>query len=221
MDEDGHAARLRRPGAAGRAGTASSRGPETRRWRQLNQSLDGLPEDIAALEGCATPANRDQVLNRLDQIAVELALMDVRLGELQAEQRQVDRPPDGASRAGPRAPPGRASPGGGPRGRPVSPGARAGCPLKYLSAPGLSGLKIGRHNRPKYHQPLLPNEPLPEPLFCWSKPSTWAASSSLPSGTTRWSPRLRAGGAGRLPPPGLRPGHRRPVARHAPGRHWR
>jgi Flp pilus assembly secretin CpaC len=49
---------------------------------QLDQSLKGLPEDLAALQSCANPGNKSEVLNRLDRISVELALMDVRLGEL-------------------------------------------------------------------------------------------------------------------------------------------
>jgi type II secretory pathway component GspD/PulD (secretin) len=49
---------------------------------EVNASLNGLSDDIAALETAANPANRDAVLNRYDQIAVELSLIEVRLGEL-------------------------------------------------------------------------------------------------------------------------------------------
>jgi type II secretory pathway component GspD/PulD (secretin) len=49
---------------------------------QIDQSLDGLASDIKLLQACVTRANKEAVINRLDQIGVELALMDVRLGEL-------------------------------------------------------------------------------------------------------------------------------------------
>jgi type II secretory pathway component GspD/PulD (secretin) len=63
-------------------------GSPTESLKELDQSLDGLPYDISALEKCASTANKDAVLNRLGQIDIELALMDVRLGEL----RLADRP---------------------------------------------------------------------------------------------------------------------------------
>jgi hypothetical protein len=91
MDEDGYAPDSADPGVpAGRH--RIFQGTENETLGQLNQSLDGLPEDIAALEGCATPANRDQVLNRLDQIAVELSLMEVRLGELKLNKDKLTAP---------------------------------------------------------------------------------------------------------------------------------
>jgi type II secretory pathway component GspD/PulD (secretin) len=57
-------------------------GSATETLAQVDQSLAGLPDDIAALQGCANRDTKEAVLNRLDRIAVELALMDVRLGEL-------------------------------------------------------------------------------------------------------------------------------------------
>jgi type II secretory pathway component GspD/PulD (secretin) len=63
-------------------------GSPTESLRELDQSLDGLPYDISALEKAATGANKDAVLNRLGQIDIELSLMDVRLGEL----RLADHP---------------------------------------------------------------------------------------------------------------------------------
>jgi type II secretory pathway component GspD/PulD (secretin) len=49
---------------------------------EVDQSLKWLPEDIAALQSWASASNKELVINRLDRIAVELALMDVRVGEL-------------------------------------------------------------------------------------------------------------------------------------------
>jgi type II secretory pathway component GspD/PulD (secretin) len=49
---------------------------------QVDQSLRGIPEDLASLQTCANHDNKGEVLNRLDRIGVELALIDVRLGEL-------------------------------------------------------------------------------------------------------------------------------------------
>jgi type II secretory pathway component GspD/PulD (secretin) len=49
---------------------------------QVGQSLKGIPEDLADLQRCANGENKTEVLNRLDRIGVELALIDVRLGEL-------------------------------------------------------------------------------------------------------------------------------------------
>jgi len=81
MDEDGYApkeADLGLPAYRHRI----FQGTENETLGQLDQSLHGMAEDIAALEACAQPGNRDEVLNRFDQIAVELSLMEVRLGEL-------------------------------------------------------------------------------------------------------------------------------------------
>jgi type II secretory pathway component GspD/PulD (secretin) len=64
-------------------------GSATETLAEVDQSLDGLSEDIAALQSCANRDNRDAVLNRLDRIGVELALMDVRLGELSLENNRV------------------------------------------------------------------------------------------------------------------------------------
>ncbi len=57
-------------------------GAATETMSDVHRSLEGLPEDIAALQAAATAENKSWVLNRLDQISVELALIDVRLGEL-------------------------------------------------------------------------------------------------------------------------------------------
>lgn len=67
-------------------------GTENESLGQLKQSLEGLPEDIAALAACAGPANRDRVLNRLDQLSVELSLMQVRLGELKLNHDKLVAP---------------------------------------------------------------------------------------------------------------------------------
>ena len=67
-------------------------GTENETLGELDQSLNGLPADIDSLEACANPANRDEVLNRLDQIAVELSLMDVRLGELKMNKDRLTAP---------------------------------------------------------------------------------------------------------------------------------
>ncbi|HKB91170.1 MAG TPA: hypothetical protein VKC60_11685, partial [Opitutaceae bacterium] len=48
---------------------------------QLRQSLAGMNADISSLAKQANPANRFQVLNLLDRIGVELALMEIRLAE--------------------------------------------------------------------------------------------------------------------------------------------
>jgi len=59
--------------------------------RQVDQSLKGLPEDIASLQSWASSSNKELVINRLDRIAVELALMDVRVGELKVTGNEVTR----------------------------------------------------------------------------------------------------------------------------------
>lgn len=59
---------------------------------EIDRSLDHLPEDIAVLRAAATPDNKDLVLNRLDQIGVELALIDIRLGELRLTANRVTKP---------------------------------------------------------------------------------------------------------------------------------
>ena len=66
---------------------------------EVDQSLKGLPADIAALQSWASPSNKELVINRLDRISIELALMEVRLGELkinnnrmtQSEENQIVR----------------------------------------------------------------------------------------------------------------------------------
>ncbi|HVW21066.1 MAG TPA: hypothetical protein VHC86_07600 [Opitutaceae bacterium] len=67
-------------------------GTDNETLAQLKQSLDGIPADIRALAACATPANRDAVLNRFDQIAIELSLMNVRLGELKLNHDKLTAP---------------------------------------------------------------------------------------------------------------------------------
>ena len=57
-------------------------GSPTETLGQVKQSLAGMAADIAALCRSAQPENRDAVLNRFDRLDVELALIDVRLGEL-------------------------------------------------------------------------------------------------------------------------------------------
>jgi type II secretory pathway component GspD/PulD (secretin) len=67
-------------------------GSATETLTQVDQSLQGLPEDIATLQGCATPDSKEAVLNRLDRIGVELALMEVRLGELRLTGDRLTAP---------------------------------------------------------------------------------------------------------------------------------
>jgi hypothetical protein len=69
-------------------------GTATETLAQVDQSLAGLPDDIAALAAAAaaTPGTREAVLNLLDRIGVELALMDVRLGELRLTGDRVTAP---------------------------------------------------------------------------------------------------------------------------------
>ena len=67
-------------------------GTATETLTQVGESLAGLPEDIAALQSFANPATKQAVLNRLDRIAVELALMDVRLGELRLTGDKLTAP---------------------------------------------------------------------------------------------------------------------------------
>jgi type II secretory pathway component GspD/PulD (secretin) len=64
-------------------------GSATETLAQVDQSLKGLPEDLAALQSCANRDNRDAVLNRLDRINVELALIDVRLGEIKLTDNRI------------------------------------------------------------------------------------------------------------------------------------
>jgi type II secretory pathway component GspD/PulD (secretin) len=64
-------------------------GSATETLAQIDQSLKGLPEDLAALQACANRDTRDAVLNRLDRIGVELALIDVRLGELKLSDDRI------------------------------------------------------------------------------------------------------------------------------------
>lgn len=59
---------------------------------QTEQSLKGMPDDIEALRKSANRANKHVVLNRLDQIAVELALIDVRLAELKLNDDRLTAP---------------------------------------------------------------------------------------------------------------------------------
>jgi hypothetical protein len=91
MDEDGYAPEAAGPGLPAYRHRVFQ-GTENETLGQLDQSLDGLPTDIAALRACANPANRDEVLNRLDQIAVELSLMEVRLGELKMNKDRLTAP---------------------------------------------------------------------------------------------------------------------------------
>lgn len=67
-------------------------GSPTESISEIKTSLDGLPSDIAALESCAKPANKQAVLNALDHIAIELSLMDVRLGELRLTNDKLVAP---------------------------------------------------------------------------------------------------------------------------------
>jgi type II secretory pathway component GspD/PulD (secretin) len=57
-------------------------GTDTESLHDLDASLRDFSADLAALRSAATASNRLAVLNRLDRMDVELALMDVRLGEL-------------------------------------------------------------------------------------------------------------------------------------------
>jgi len=58
-----------------------------------------LPADIAALPILGESQHKELVINRLDRISIELALMEVRLGELkitnnrmtQSEENQIVR----------------------------------------------------------------------------------------------------------------------------------
>ena len=61
-------------------------GSDTETIKDIDQSLDGMPSDIDALQKCACGANKDAVLNRLGQIEVELSLIDVRLGEIRLSE---------------------------------------------------------------------------------------------------------------------------------------
>ena len=81
-----------RPLRCPRSGTGNSRAPRPRRWRRSTRAWTRLPQDIADLQACAAPANKEAVLNRLDRIAVELALMDVRLGELRLTGDRLTAP---------------------------------------------------------------------------------------------------------------------------------
>jgi len=58
----------------------------------VDASLDGMDGEIAALAARATRANQAAVANRLDLLGVELALIDVRLGELSLGQHRVVAP---------------------------------------------------------------------------------------------------------------------------------
>ena len=55
----------------------------------IRKSLKGLPADIDTLVAVANAENRDRVINRLDLISVELALIDVRLGEFRMESDKI------------------------------------------------------------------------------------------------------------------------------------
>jgi type II secretory pathway component GspD/PulD (secretin) len=66
-------------------------GTENETLRQIEESLDDLPADIEALRLAAAPANRESVLNRYDRMAVELSLVDVRLGELKMSDQITAR----------------------------------------------------------------------------------------------------------------------------------
>ncbi len=59
---------------------------------QLVESLEGMPADIAALQAGATRVNKDSVLNRFGQMDIELALIDVRLGELKMGKDRLVAP---------------------------------------------------------------------------------------------------------------------------------
>jgi len=59
---------------------------------QVDESLEGMDAEIDALQSCVTRANQAAVSNRLDLIGVELALIDVRLGELSLAQHRVTAP---------------------------------------------------------------------------------------------------------------------------------
>ena len=64
----------------------------------IQLSLEGRSADITALQNCVSRANKDAVLNRLDQIGVELALIDVRLGELRLTGDTLTVPGDSTGR---------------------------------------------------------------------------------------------------------------------------
>lgn len=66
-------------------------GSPTETLAEVDKSLEGLPYDIEALKTCAAVSNKDVVLNRLEQIEVELSLIDVRLGELRLAGRATAR----------------------------------------------------------------------------------------------------------------------------------
>jgi len=67
-------------------------GSESETLAQLKESLSGIEEDIAVLQTAANSQNKVAALNRLDRIGVELALMDVRLGELRLGQDRIVAP---------------------------------------------------------------------------------------------------------------------------------
>lgn len=67
-------------------------GSSTETLSDVHRSLAWLPEDIEGLRACANPGNKEAVLNRLDRIAIELSLIDVRLGELKLENDRVVAP---------------------------------------------------------------------------------------------------------------------------------
>lgn len=59
---------------------------------QTEQSLKGMPDDIEALRIGANRANKHIILNLLDQMAVELSLIDVRLAELKLNDDRLTAP---------------------------------------------------------------------------------------------------------------------------------
>ncbi len=59
---------------------------------QVVQSLEGMPADITALQASANRLNKDSVLNRFGQMAIELSLIDVRLGELRMAKDELTAP---------------------------------------------------------------------------------------------------------------------------------
>jgi len=67
-------------------------GSATETLAQVDQSLEGMPHDISALEAFASRETKEAVLNRLARISVELALIDVRLAELRLTGDRVTAP---------------------------------------------------------------------------------------------------------------------------------